>query len=79
MCIYLSVGSWVMRIYLRKNKEAYDKGYNSKTGTNNPLYQDVVTIDGKKFLFKAWPFNTKYGRQDLLLNMEVYGQDKEEG
>ena len=68
-----------MRIYLRKNKDAYAKGYNDTTRTNNALWQDVVTIDGKKFLVKAWPFNTKWGKQDLLINMEVYGQDKEEG
>jgi len=68
-----------MRIYLRKNKEAFDNGRSDQTGTKNALWQDVVKIDGQKFLVKAWPFNTKYGRQDLLLNMEVYGQDKEEG
>jgi len=68
-----------MRMYLRKNKEAWSNGKNDKTGSNNPLWQDIVKIDGKEFLIKAWPFNTKYGRQDLLLNMEVYGQDKEEG
>tara|TARA_B100000214_G_scaffold326634_1_gene264787 strand:- start:215 stop:421 length:207 start_codon:yes stop_codon:yes gene_type:complete len=68
-----------MRIYLRKNKEAYDRGRNDKTSTNNPLWQDIVVLNGKKFLFKAWPFNTKWGKQDLLINMEVYGQDKEEG
>ena len=68
-----------MRIYLRKNKEAYDRGKNTKTGTNNALWQDIVKIDGKDFLIKAWPFNTSYGKQDLLINMEVHGQDKEEG
>ena len=68
-----------MKIYLRKNKEAFDKGYNDKTTTNNALWQDVIELDGKKFIMKAWPFNTKYGRQDLLLNLEVYGQDQEEG
>ena len=68
-----------MRIYLRKNKEAYDRGKNLKTGTNNALWEDVIELDGKKFIMKAWPFNTPWGKQDLLLNLEVYGQDKEEG
>jgi hypothetical protein len=68
-----------MRIYLRKNKEAFDNGKSALTTTKNALWKDIVVIDGKKFLVEAWPFNTKYGRQDLLINMEEHGQDKEEG
>ena len=68
-----------MRMYLKKNKEAYAKGKNDKTGTNNALWESIVKIDGKEFLVKAWPHNTPWGVQDLLVNMEVYGQDKEEG
>ena len=75
MCTYLSV----VRIYLRKNKEAYSRGKNPKTVTNNPLWQDTIELDGKQFIMKAWPFNNKFGRQDLLINLEVNGQDKEKG
>ena len=68
-----------MRIYLRKNKEAYARGRNAKTCTNNPLWQDIIELDGGNFLMKAWPFNNKFGRQDLVINLEVHGQDQEEG
>tara|TARA_R100001082_G_C4255428_1_gene113282 strand:+ start:229 stop:438 length:210 start_codon:yes stop_codon:yes gene_type:complete len=69
-----------MRIYLRKNKEAYSRGRNPKTTTNNPLWKDIIELDGKEFVMKAWPFNNKFGRQDLLINLEVNdGQDQKEG
>ena len=68
-----------MRLNIRKNKEAFARGRNPKTGTNNALWKEIVDIDDKKFTVEAGPFNNKFGRQDLLIKLEVYGQDKEEG
>ena len=57
------------RLYIRKNKEAYSRGMNPKTATNNPLYKDWVKIEGKDYLLEIWPFNTKYGRQDMIIQV----------
>ena len=64
------------RLYIRKNKEAYSRGMNPKTSTNNPLWKEWVKIDGKDYLLEIWPFNAKFGRQDLLIN--VSKNEKEE-
>ena len=57
------------RLYIRKNKEAYSKGRNLKTETNNPLWKEWVKIDGKDYLLEIWPFNTKFGRQDIIIKV----------
>ena len=64
------------KLYIRKNKEAYSRGMNPKTSTNNPLWKDWVKIEGKDYLLEIWPFNTKYGRQDMLIEI-TRNKDKE--
>jgi hypothetical protein len=57
------------RLYIRKNKEAYSRGKNPKTTTNNPLWKEWVKIGGEDYLLEIWPLNNKFGRQDLIINV----------
>jgi hypothetical protein len=65
------------RLFIRKNKEAFARGRNPKTGTNNPLWKEWVKIEGKDYLLEIWPFNNKFGRQDLLINVSNNEKDGE--